>query len=334
MTATFAINTYTVTASAGAGGTLDASTPSPLTVNYGDTPSFIFNADTGHHVTSVSGCAGSAYSNTANSVSTYTYTTAAIGADCTVSATFAINTYTVTAGAGAGGTLDASTPSPLTVNYGDTPSFIFNADTGHHVTSVSGCAGSAYSNTANSVSTYTYTTAAIGADCTVSATFAINTYTVTAGAGAGGTLDASTPSPLTVNYGDTPSFIFNADTGHHVTSVSGCAGSAYSNTANSVNTYTYTTAAIGADCTVSATFAINVYQVEFLRNANGHLDGTLVQLIDHGQDCTPVTAVPDLGYRMPQWSGDYSGSDNPLTVSNVIANMTIHALFSSTIPRR
>ena len=194
-------------------------------------------------------------------MATYTYTSGPVTADCTVDATFAINTYTVTAIAGANGSLDATTPSPITVDYGDTPSFTFNAATGYHVTSVSGCFGTTYTNTTNGVATYTYTSGPVTADCTIDATFAINTYTVTAIAGANGSLDATTPSPITVDYGDTPSFTFNAATGYHVTSVSGCFGTTYTNTTNGVATYTYTSGPVTADCTVDATFAINTYTV-------------------------------------------------------------------------
>ena len=333
VSATFAINQYTVNASTGANGALDAATPSPITVNHGDTASFKFNANTGYHVSSISGCGGTAYSNTANAVNTHTYTTAIITSDCTVTAAFAINRYTVSATAGANGALAASTPSPITVDHGDTPSFLFNADTGHHVASVSGCFGTDYSNTANSVASHTYTCGPVTADCAVTATFAINRYTVNATAAENGTLDAATPSPITVNYGDTPFFIFNANTGYHVTAISGCGGTAYTNTTNEVAAYTYTTAAITADCTVAATFAINVYQVNFFCNTNGHLSGNLSQTLDHGQNCSTVTAIPDLGYRLLEWSGDYAGSDNPLTIRKVTANMAIHAVFHNDPPR-
>lgn len=60
------ITSLTVTASAGANGGLDPTTPSPATVNYGSTTSFKFNADTNYHIASVSGCGGTAYSNSSN----------------------------------------------------------------------------------------------------------------------------------------------------------------------------------------------------------------------------------------------------------------------------
>jgi uncharacterized repeat protein (TIGR02543 family) len=52
-------------------------------------------------------------------------------------------------------------------------------------------------------------------------------------------------------------------------------------------------------------------------------------LILDGKDCTPVTAVADQGYVFTGWSGDYSGTDNPLTITNVTADMYITANFSA-----
>ncbi len=169
------------------------------------------------------------------------------------------SSHSVTASAGADGSLDVTTPSPATVNSGSTASFKFNANTNHHVAGVtSTCGPTTYTNTSNAVTSYTYTTDAVTADCSVSATFAINQYNVTASAGANGSLDGTTPSPATVNSGSTASFKFNANTGYHVAGVtSTCGPTTYTNTSNAVNSYTYTTDAVTATCSVSATFGYN-----------------------------------------------------------------------------
>jgi uncharacterized repeat protein (TIGR01451 family) len=88
----------------------------------------------------------------------------------------------------------------------------------------------------------------------------------------------------------------------------------------------------GASVTTTVS-APTSFQVGFSYSANGHLNGNLVQIIDYGQDCTPVTAIPDLGYRFQEWSGNYNGSDNPLTIRNVTANMTINAVFINDPPQ-
>jgi hypothetical protein len=111
----------------------------------------------------------------------------------------------------------------------------------------------------------TYTTAAVTADCTVVASFAINTYSVTSSlSGSNGTI---TPTgSQTVNYNATPSFTVTPSTGYHAVISGTCP------TGSLVGT-TYTTAAVTADCTVTATFAINRY--DLTANATGIGSGTV-----------------------------------------------------------
>src|SRR4030042_2482695 len=148
-------NTYTVTPSAGIGGSISPSTPQ--TVNYNENISFTVTPNTGYSIASVTGCGGTLAGNT--------YTTDYITSDCTVTASFAINTYTVTPSAGANGTINPSTPQ--TVNYNLTTSFTVTPNTGYHIASVSGCGGTLSGNT--------YTTGPITGHCTVAASFAANT---------------------------------------------------------------------------------------------------------------------------------------------------------------
>ena len=70
-----------------------------------------------------------------------------------------------------------------------------------------------------------------------------------------GTLDATTPSPAATTIGSTANFIFNAATGYHVASITGCGGTAYANIDSAVTSYSYTTGPITAACTVSAIFS-------------------------------------------------------------------------------
>ncbi|MHB8836129.1 MAG: FG-GAP-like repeat-containing protein, partial [Candidatus Methylomirabilia bacterium] len=165
-------------------------------------------------------------------------------------------TYTVTATAGANGSLDtAFRSSPQTVFNGGTISFKFDADSGYRVATVSGC-GISYTNGLSTVTTYEATTSAVTADCTVTATFA-NTYSVTATAGANGSLDtAYMTSPQTVVHGGTTSFKFDAAAGYHVASISGC-GISYTNSVVTVTTHTVTTGSVTTACEVTAAFALH-----------------------------------------------------------------------------
>ena len=302
VTASFAINTYQVTAAAGANGSLDGTTPSPATVNYNATAAFKFNASANYHVATISDtCGGSGYTNSSNTVSTYTYTTPAITAACGVTAAFAINTFQVTAAAGSNGSLDGTTPSPATVNYNATAAFKFNANTNYHVATITDtCGGTGYTNTSNTVSTYTYTTPAITAACGVTAAFAINTFQVTAAAGSNGSLDGTTPSPATVNYNATAAFKFNANTNYHVATITDtCGGSGYTNTSNSISTYTYTTPAITGACAVSATFGINQFQVTANADVTGNGTGSVsssVGGISYSYPTTKTGTTTSLNY--------------------------------------
>ena len=105
--------------------------------------------------------------------------TVTMTADKVVTATFAINTYTLTPLAGAGGNI---TPTiTQTVNYGASQTFTITADTGYHILDV-GVDGVSQ----GAISVYTFDT--VTANHTITAAFAINTYTLSvdkAGTGSG-----------------------------------------------------------------------------------------------------------------------------------------------------
>jgi hypothetical protein len=108
--ANFAINTYILTYTAGANGTISGA--SPQTVNYGDD---------GTTVTAVS-ATGYHFINWSDNVMTAPRADMNVTTDTTVMATFAINTYMLTYTAGAHGSINGT--SPQTVNYGDSGSAV------------------------------------------------------------------------------------------------------------------------------------------------------------------------------------------------------------------
>ncbi len=152
--ANFALSSYTVTSTAGAGGLI---LPESQTVDHAAAATFTLMWDTGYSVNEVKGCGGSLEGNT--------YTTGAITGACTVEASFLLNAYTVSATAGTGG--DISPPSQM-VDHGTTATFTIIPEDGSSIDSVSGCAGSLDGNT--------YTTGTITGACTVKASFALNSY--------------------------------------------------------------------------------------------------------------------------------------------------------------
>jgi Divergent InlB B-repeat domain len=151
--------TYTASASAGSNGTIS---PSSSTVNSGSSATFTVTPNSGY-TASVGGTCGGTLSGT-------TYTTNALTANCTVVASFTINSYTVTPSvSGSNGTISPSTAQ--TVNYGNTTTFTVTPNSGY-IASVGGTCGGTLSGT-------TYTTNAITGSCTVVASFAQMSGTLT-----------------------------------------------------------------------------------------------------------------------------------------------------------
>jgi len=301
VTASFAINQYTVARVAGANGAIAASTAQ--TVNYGSNTAFTVTPNAGYHIASVTGCDGALVGNT--------FTTGAVTADCVVTASFTINQYTVTRVAGPNGAIAAS--NVQRVNYGSTIAFTVTPNTGYHIASVTGCGGALVGNT--------FTTGAVTADCAVTASFAINQYTVTPVAGASGAIAAGTAQ--TVNSGSKTAFTVTPSIGYHIALVTGCDGTLVGST--------FTTGAVTADCTVTASFAIDgfsgtSYTLTYTAGANGSIGGASPQTADYGGSGTAVTAVPNTGSHFVNWSD--GSTQNPRTDINVTANISVMANFT------
>ncbi|GAF97358.1 unnamed protein product, partial [marine sediment metagenome] len=186
ISATFAINEYTITASSGADGAIAPS--GAVIVNHGDNQSFTITPDTGYHVDDV--LVGGV---SVGAVTDYEFVNLTL--DNSISATFAINEYTITASSGADGAIAPS--GAVIVNHGDNQSFTITPDTGYHVDDV--LVGGV---SVGAVTDYEFVNLTL--DNSISATFAINEYTITAGSGADGSIAPS--GAVIVNHGDNQSF--------------------------------------------------------------------------------------------------------------------------------
>jgi uncharacterized repeat protein (TIGR02543 family) len=192
--------------------------------------------NSGYTFSSWSSNTGSITFTNANSASA----TATIGGTGTITATFAINTYTITVTQDANG---AIAPETTTVNYGASQSFTITPSTGYSIASLT-VDGSSVA----VASSYTFSN--VQAAHTITATFAINTYTITASAGANGGISPNGAD--VVNYGATPTFTITPNTGYHILDAQVDGSSVLSSLVG--NTYTFSS--IQASHTISATFAI------------------------------------------------------------------------------
>ena len=179
---------------------------------------------------------------TVTSPSGQTYQFSAVSADSSLTATFAINTYTITVTQTANGVI---APGTSTVNYGATPSFSITPNTGYHITSIT-VDGSSVAVTSSSGQTVSFTN--VQATHTITASFAVNTFNITASAGANGSISPS--ESISVNYGGNQTFNITANTGYYIVDVR-----VNGSSVGAVSSYTFNN--VQAAYTISATFALS-----------------------------------------------------------------------------
>jgi hypothetical protein len=152
------------------------------------------------------------------------------------------------------------------------------------------------------------------------ANFSITGFTVTASAGANGSIAPS--GTVQVSDGATPSFTITPNTGFHVQDVlvNGSSVGAVTN---------FTFPAIHANQTIAASFAINSYTLTLSTVGSGSVAAAPVQATYNHGTVVQLTATPAGGWNFDFWSGDASGSANPLSVTmdankNITANFGQH----------
>jgi glucose/arabinose dehydrogenase len=144
-----------------------------------------------------------------------------------------VDSFTVSVSSGAGGALS---PSSISVRSGSTTSFTLSYSTGYEIAAISGCGGQ--------LSGMTYVTGPITSPCTVTATFRLKRYNVSANASASGSI---TPAIVSVEHGSTAEFSVIPGADAVLAGVSGCGGA--------LTGSRYTTGPVTAECAINATFA-------------------------------------------------------------------------------
>jgi cytochrome c peroxidase len=190
--------------------------------------------------------------------------------------------FTVSASAGNGGNI---APNSRSVLSEQTTTFTLTANEGFTIGTVTGCGGILSGNV--------YTTGAITGNCSVTASFTAlppASYTVLATAGNGGSI---APNSRSVQTGQLTSFKVIPNEGFAIGTVTGCGGSLSGNV--------YTTGAITANCTVTASFNFlnNIDQDALLRQFGGIID--LSKLENYANQ------------KVPDYIGDPRDNDNPVT---------------------
>ncbi len=298
-----ALPTVTAVASPPAGGTVTCTQPTtPLatsTCNATANSGFTFNS----FITSSCG----------SQSSTRPFVTAPLSADCTVTAAFTPDPFVVTAVASppAGGTISCTTP----ITFGNSSNCTVTANSGFAFTGVStsSCGSPSVSSP--------FSTAALTSNCTVTATFT-PTYAVTAVAipTVGGTASCTSP---TIS-GAMSSCTATANSGYTFTGFTTTSCGAASATS------LFVTAPITANCTVTAAFSLNSYNVTAVANpvAGGNVSCTSPVNSGATSSCT---ATANSGYTFTGFTTTSCGAGSatsPFVSAPITANCTVTAAFS------
>jgi hypothetical protein len=218
-----------------------------------------------------------------------------VDGDLTVTAEFALLTYTIVATAGEHGTITPSGAVP--VNHDADQTFTIAPATNYHVADVL-----VDGTSVGAVNSYKFTN--VTANRTISATFAIDTHMITATAGEHGTITPSGAVP--VNHGADQTFTIAPATNYHVADVL-----VDGTSVGAVNSYKFTN--VTANRTISATFAIDTHMITATKSGAGEgrvssspagidCGSKCSEQYDHGTKVT-LTATTTPGSIFTGWSG-------------------------------
>ena len=313
------VTEHTITATSGAYGSISPS--GATTVTSGASQTYTITPAAGYHVAGVSVDGASA-----GAVTAYTFNNVTV--NHTISASFEIDTHTIMAVTGANGSLSPS--GTTTVTNGASQTYTITPAAGYHVAGVSVDGASA-----GAVTAYTFNNVTV--NHTISASFEIDTHTITATAGANGSISPSGTTP--VSDGASQTYTITPAAGYHVASVTVDGSSAGLKTAYAVNPVdgsssevasTYTFSNITTDHTISAVFEVDTadYTITAVAGENGSISPAGVTTVEPGEGQL-FSITPHDGYQITEVlvDGGSVGVVTAYTFNDVSASHTISASF-------
>jgi hypothetical protein len=308
--AQFTLFTYGITASvSGTGGTI---TPAGLTtVNHFASVPYVITPNAGYDVQKVE-----VDGLNAGAITTYTFIN--VAANHTITAFFTEHIYTITSYAGIGGMI---TPSG-DFAFGANATYTIIPSTGYHIDEV--LVDGVAQTVTNPQVAFDYTFSAIAADHNITATFALNPFTITVTQPANGII---TPGTATVNYGASKSYTIAPNTGYHITAVTVNGTSvAFTPAANGSVVYNFTN--VTENKTLTATMAANVYTFVATATAGGTISPAGTTTGTYG-NVKLYIITPNAGYVIDHVTVDgfNVGAVASYAFMNINANHTIAATF-------
>ena len=222
-----------------------------------------------------------------------------------------LNIFTITASAGANGTI--SPIGPVDVNGGEDQTFIITPNPGYQVADVLVDGVSI-----GAVSSHGFTNVTMAH--TISATFSVQTFTITTSAGANGSI--SPDGNIAVNGGENQAFQIAPDAGYHVLDVL-----VDSVSIGAVSSFVFSS--VTENHTIAATFEINTYTIFSSSGSNGSITPEGNIPVTHGTDqIFTISPSLDFGVGDVFVDGVSQGALTTYEFTNVSTNHTITAFFT------
>ena len=303
--------TYTITATAGTGGTIEPS--GNITANEGESISFSITPSIGYAIDRVL-----VDGNNVGAVSTYTFNN--INSNHTIEAYFKETqpeTFTITATAYNGGIISPS--GGIKVTKGENITFSIKPDPGFNIDRV-------LIDGVNIGVVNSYTFENVNDNHTIEAYFIenqSNVYTITASAGTGGAIDPS--GEVKVGDGENITFVITPNTNYRIKEVL-----IDGNSVGIVNSYTFNN--VQANHTIEAFFtelSNNKYSIKSDCGEGGSIFPKGELVVNEGETKT-FRITPDNGYIIDKVvvDGTNVGRLSTYTFKNINANHTIYAYFT------
>ena len=286
------------------GATLTGSASQSVALG-GDADPVTANAPVGHHFVNWTLSDGS-------SSSSNPLTITAVAGDITATAHFAIDTFAIDASGGPNGTISPS--GTVSVDYGTDQRFIFTSDANNHVADVliDGVSVGAPSS---------YTFSNVTAPHTIAVSFAIDTFTLSYAAGAGGSIAGS--ASQTVDYGGSGTQVTAVPDAHYH----------FTGWSDGVTTAERTDTNVTADLSVTATFTRDTIVIDASAGPHGSISPSGAVSVDDGADRS-FTITADALYHVADVlvDGVSVGAVTSYTFTGVTGAHTIVASFSGAPP--
>ncbi len=321
----FAVDTHTVTVTSGLGGRviINGSTSykefintqqSEYSTNYGS--AIMIYADDGYHIASVT--LNDVSSGVSDSDGLTSYSCGTVGTSLALVVAFAPDEYTVSGTSGSGGRAEVA----ATARYGDKLTLQFIPDTGYEVDTLT-------VNNQSVTPTENYAVDFVSGNVTYAVTFKLKSYDVEITVSEGGSVS---DYPLSVNYGDSFTVTFTADS-HYL--ISSFASSASFESPVGKSSYVLSVSSVNDKITVSAAFAKETFDVALtvgeggvLRRDGFSFTGSSSDTLEYGTTAT-YSIAPSIGYEIASLSVD--GVQQPLSsaayLGEVVSARTVSVTF-------